>query len=149
MTELLPCPFCGSAAEHGAQGMVQCRSCGASAFGPKWNRRATVAATPATHEVLDAVRNLRKQISGDTIQVGVLKRELDAFEAAIGAAATPTILTANREQILQTFDAAYREKMPFHSGHDRQVAIEAGIDAILSLCSDSRPEQQTPNGERQ
>ena len=43
--ELLPCPFCGGEAEqkspaqpHG--GMVNCRSCGAEAFGPKWNRRA-------------------------------------------------------------------------------------------------------------
>jgi hypothetical protein len=42
--KLLPCPFCGGRAErptpeapHG--GMVQCSSCGASAFGPKWNRR--------------------------------------------------------------------------------------------------------------
>jgi restriction alleviation protein Lar len=41
---LKPCPFCGGEAErprpndpHG--GMVQCVSCGASAFGPKWNAR--------------------------------------------------------------------------------------------------------------
>lgn len=45
MSDILGCPFCGGKAErprpndpHG--GMVQCVSCGASAFGPKWNRRA-------------------------------------------------------------------------------------------------------------
>lgn len=43
--EMKPCPFCGGEAErphpeepHG--GMVQCKCCGAEAFGPKWNRRA-------------------------------------------------------------------------------------------------------------
>lgn len=42
---LEPCPFCGGEAKqqtpeapHG--GMVQCTSCGAAAFGPKWNRRS-------------------------------------------------------------------------------------------------------------
>ncbi|RWX26618.1 hypothetical protein EHH54_34705 [Rhizobium leguminosarum] len=44
MSEIKPCPFCGGKAEqknpeepHG--GMVRCVSCGAEAFGPKWNRR--------------------------------------------------------------------------------------------------------------
>lgn len=53
---LLPCPFCGHKAErmanvtHGDMSMVQCVSCGASAYDRKWNRRAP---TPdAAHFVL-------------------------------------------------------------------------------------------------
>lgn len=48
----------------------------------------TATPPPSADAVLDAIHNLRKQISGDTVQVGVLKRELEAFETAI-AAATP------------------------------------------------------------
>ena len=49
---LLPCPFCGGDAEqpspespHG--GMINCQSCGAEAFGPKWNTRTTTPAPNA------------------------------------------------------------------------------------------------------
>lgn len=46
---LLPCPFCGEAAKHsfnslyGAMSMSSCKSCGATAYAPKWNRRAVLA----------------------------------------------------------------------------------------------------------
>ncbi len=57
MSELLPCPFCSGRAEqrnpeqpHG--GMVHCVSCGAEAFGPKWNTRAT---TPTASELVEAL----------------------------------------------------------------------------------------------
>ena len=54
--ELLPCPFCGEAAKHsfnslyGDMSMASCKSCGATAYAPKWNRRAVLAkwGTPAT-----------------------------------------------------------------------------------------------------
>ena len=54
--ELLPCPFCGEAAKHsfnslyGDMSMASCKSCGATAYAPKWNRRAVLAkwCTPAT-----------------------------------------------------------------------------------------------------
>lgn len=50
--ELKPCPFCGGRAEQGKPeephgGMVHCISCGAVAFGPKWNRRATPMILPS------------------------------------------------------------------------------------------------------
>lgn len=47
--ELLPCPFCGEAAKHsfnslyGDMSMASCKSCGATAYAPKWNRRAVLA----------------------------------------------------------------------------------------------------------
>ena len=47
--ELLPCPFCGEAATHsfnslyGDMSMASCKSCGATAYAPKWNRRAVLA----------------------------------------------------------------------------------------------------------
>lgn len=47
--ELLPCPFCGEAAKHsfnslyGDMSMASCKSCGATAYAPKWNRRAILA----------------------------------------------------------------------------------------------------------
>ena len=46
---LLPCPFCGEAAKHsfnslyGDMSMASCKSCGATAYAPKWNRRAVLA----------------------------------------------------------------------------------------------------------
>ena len=46
--ELLPCPFCGEAATHsfnslyGDMSMASCKSCGATAYAPKWNRRAVL-----------------------------------------------------------------------------------------------------------
>lgn len=53
--ELMPCPFCGEAAKHsfndfyGDMSMACCKSCGAQAYAPKWNRRAVLAkwGTPA------------------------------------------------------------------------------------------------------
>jgi len=81
--------------------------------------------------------------------VKLLKEQIARFEAQTGirdAAATPSGV-ATREEILQTFDAAYREKMPFHSGHERQIAIEAGIDAILSLCLTRDAAQPTTDRE--
>ena len=50
------CPFCGEAAKHsfnslyGDMSMASCKSCGATAYAPKWNRRAVLAkwGTPAT-----------------------------------------------------------------------------------------------------
>ena len=47
--EQLPCPFCGEAAKHsfnslyGDMSMASCKSCGATAYAPKWNRRAVLA----------------------------------------------------------------------------------------------------------
>ena len=47
--ELMPCPFCGEAAKHsfndfyGDMSMACCKSCGATAYAPKWNRRAVLA----------------------------------------------------------------------------------------------------------
>ena len=43
------CPFCGEAAKHsfnslyGDMSMASCKSCGATAYAPKWNRRAVLA----------------------------------------------------------------------------------------------------------
>ena len=43
------CPFCGEAATHsfnslyGDMSMASCKSCGATAYAPKWNRRAVLA----------------------------------------------------------------------------------------------------------
>ena len=75
--ELLPCPFCGEAANHsfnslyGDMSMASCKSCGATAYAPKWNRRAVLAkwgashgqapaqATPAAVAVPDEIDRLR------------------------------------------------------------------------------------------
>ena len=58
---LLPCPFCGEAAKHsfnslyGDMSMASCKSCGATAYAPKWNRRAVLAKWEAARAPADSV----------------------------------------------------------------------------------------------
>ena len=54
---LLPCPFCGGDAEprsngfNGDMSMAACKCCGATAYAPKWNRRAPAAQVQAMGRV--------------------------------------------------------------------------------------------------
>jgi NTP pyrophosphatase (non-canonical NTP hydrolase) len=72
---LLPCPFCGSDAEYtynsmyGNNSMATCKSCGATAFGAKWNRRAAEIAATLPQDAPQAV-----QVTGAL--------NFDAFRAA-------------------------------------------------------------------
>lgn len=43
MTELLPCPFCGSKEVRDGSALCQCAICGASAAPTAWSRRADAA----------------------------------------------------------------------------------------------------------
>ena len=58
---LLPCPFCGEAAKHsfnslyGDMSMARCKSCGATAYAPKWNRRAVLAKWGQPAQAADSV----------------------------------------------------------------------------------------------
>ena len=70
--ELLPCPFCGEAAKHsfnslyGDMSMASCKSCGATAYAPKWNRRAVLAKWGQPAQAVDPVALLvRKNSSRD------------------------------------------------------------------------------------
>lgn len=91
LAELLPCPFCGGKAErptpdapHG--GMVQCSSCGASAFGPKWNRRTANARIAALEAQVEGMRWLPIDCADKTItdvqdfsEVGITLRNSDRY----------------------------------------------------------------------
>jgi len=95
--ELLPCPFCGEAAKHsfnslyGDMSMASCKSCGATAYAPKWNRRAVLAkwGTPApvgVGEVAERYRNaIASACEGWTMPDGLRKH----LETALWSPPTP------------------------------------------------------------
>lgn len=94
---LLPCPFCGEAAKHsfnslyGDMSMASCKSCGATAYAPKWNRRAVLAkwGTPApvgVGEVAERYRNaIASACEGWTMPDGLRKH----LETALWSPPTP------------------------------------------------------------
>ena len=70
--ELLPCPFCGEAAKHsfnslyGDMSMASCKSCGATAYAPKWNRRAVLAKWGQPAQAAEPVA--RKQLTPERVK---------------------------------------------------------------------------------
>ena len=94
---LLPCPFCGEAAKHsfnslyGDMSMASCKSCGATAYAPKWNRRAVLAkwGTPAPVGVGEVAEHYRNAIAsaceGWTMPDGLRKH----LETALWSQPTP------------------------------------------------------------
>ena len=66
------CPFCGEAAKHsfnslyGDMSMASCKSCGATAYAPKWNRRAVLAKWGQPAQAAEPVA--REQLTDEQIQ---------------------------------------------------------------------------------
>ena len=85
---LLPCPFCGEAAKHsfnslyGDMSMASCKSCGATAYAPKWNRRAVLAKWGQPAQAAEPVAWLRNTTDPQPHAVTNLK-----FRSAVDAKA--------------------------------------------------------------
>lgn len=68
MSALLPCPFCGTRAElyknpcSGEMTMVQCASCGATAFHTKWECRTQPDPDQLLDQLAEALRDARRFI---------------------------------------------------------------------------------------
>lgn len=66
LPDLKACPFCGGEAErknedrpHG--GMVNCKRCGAEAFGPKWNSRSYQLTPEEVWEIICKMQSAPKE----------------------------------------------------------------------------------------
>ena len=86
--ELLPCPFCGEAAKHsfnslyGDMSMASCKSCGATAYAPKWNRRAVLAKWGQPAQAADPVA--REPLTDEQIKDGHTGMPRDVWAFADG-----------------------------------------------------------------
>lgn len=126
---LLPCPFCGEAAKHsfnslyGDMSMASCKSCGATAYAPKWNRRAVLAkwgqpaqaAEPVARleiESLKAQLHAAKQINA--AQFGLLAASIpgSALRASHGQASSQAAQQASAQADSVLEDAARLEGKP-------------------------------------
>ena len=90
--ELLPCPFCGEAAKHsfnslyGDMSMASCKSCGATAYAPKWNRRAVLAKLGQPAQAVEPVARL--EIESLKAQLHAAK-QINAAQFGLLAASIP------------------------------------------------------------
>ena len=111
--ELLPCPFCGEAAKHsfnslyGDMSMASCKSCGATAYAPKWNRRAVLAKWGQPAQAAEPVAWLRNTTDPQPHAVTNLKYR-SAVDAKAGVEYIP-VFAAPQPVALESVDGA----MPF------------------------------------
>lgn len=70
MTDLKPCPFCGTAELFHQSGMVHCLSCDASAPIDSWNKRVALKKSPEEMSILQRLREIESKfgVMEDTIR---------------------------------------------------------------------------------
>ena len=156
---LKPCPFCGGDdlaldENNYKTKWIVCDGCGATIHDSPhgdcddlWNTRATEPARSppgsAGASLREAIANMRQRLSGDTVQVGVLLRELDNLEAALAQSS----IEGRREEIAR--EAAIEECMKviddlrsseaglFDAKHSGQRGCDRA-DALYDACQKLR-----------
>ena len=133
--ELLPCPFCGEAAKHsfnslyGDMSMASCKSCGATAYAPKWNRRAVLAKWGQPAQAAEPVAWLRNTTDPQPHSVTNLKYR-SAVDAKAGVEYIPVFAAHQRVarvplyEARRLFDAGWKAAALFC---DREDVVEDGI----------------------
>ena len=102
------CPFCGEAAKHsfnslyGDMSMASCKSCGATAYAPKWNRRAVLAkwGSPVVAGEPDLLRAAAIELR-DAPDLRAMQKATAKLYAALDTKPQPTLAQAGAVPLTQ------------------------------------------------